>query len=189
MYFFQYLENLKVLKIIYAFLKKWFISGLFPADGERKKAKRKKTTRSKSTTPNTKKPIQKERQFTCGHCIDLLGGRINNSFAGDPDGKHAPDPRQTIPAFSSFEAMKNHFINDHDLFVEHFCEEKGCLEQKGRSSYRAPHGEITCKICDLSFKLQKHHDQHVASVHADHEMTNKQFYDLYLKYENSYYDV
>ena len=29
----------------------------------------------------------------------------------------------------------------------------------------APHGDITCKICSLSFKFQEHHARHVEIEH------------------------
>ena len=154
------------------------------ADDQRKKAKRKKTAQSKSTTPNTRKTTRNERKFTCEDCIDLWGAKIEKDFGGDPDKKNVPGPRQSISAFASFEALKNHYANEHDAVD--FCEEKNCLEETGHSydDWYAPHGELTCKICDLSFKFQEHLDKHVATDHADLGMTNKQFYDLYLKYKN-----
>ena len=155
------------------------------ADDQRKKAKRKKTVRSNSTTgAGILKSIQNERKFTCEECIDLWGEQIEEDFGGDPDREDAPDPRQ-ISAFSSFEALKTHHINVHDAVRELFCEEKSCLHY--REHLRGPHGKNICGICDSSFKFKKHLDQHVASGHADHDMTKKQFYDLYLKYKNATY--
>ena len=99
-----------------------------------------------------------------------------------------------IPDRSSqcFQAFKTHSINVHG--ADDFCEERNCSFYKGHGTrgwfgVYAPHGENICRICDLVFKFQKHLDQHVATRHADHDMTNKQFYDLYLKYKGSYYKV
>ena len=157
------------------------------ADDQRKKTKRKKTVRSNSTTgAGTLKSIQNERKFTCEECIDLWGEQIEEDFGGDPDREDAPDPRQ-ISAFSSFEALKTHHVNVHNGVRELFCEKKSCLHYKEHSEKRGPHGKNICGICDLSFKFKKHLDQHVASGHADHDMTKKQFYDLYLKYKDSAY--
>ena len=159
-----------------------------PADDQTKKAKRKKTTRSDSNTRNNRMSTRNERKFTCEYCIVKWGVKIERDFGGDPDKENAPDPRQIISTFSSFEALKNHNINDHYAVGELFCEEKSCLDYEEHSNLDlyAPHGENICEICDLSFKFKKHYDQHVATGHANQDMTNKQFYDLYLKYQNGY---
>ena len=171
------------------------------ADDQRKKAKRKKT-RSNSTTQKIRKSTQNKRNtivsefFTCEECIDIWGEKIQEDFGGDPDREDAPDPKQSITAFSSFEALKKHVIDVHlddlDVLYEPFCDEISCL-QHGRHAYGwrvcAPHGKNRCSICDLSFKVKKHLDQHVATGHANHDMTNKQFYELYLTYKNSSYFV
>ena len=154
------------------------------ADNQRKKAKRKKTTRSDSNARNTRRSTRNERKFTCEYCIDEWGVTVECDFGGDPDKENAPDPRQITSAFSFFEALKNHYINDHDAIRELFCEEKSCLHYERHSNLDryAPHGKNICEICDLSFKFKDHYDQHMAIGHADQDMTNKQFYDLYLKY-------
>ena len=149
--------------------------------------------------------------FTCEECIDIWGEKIEENFGGDPDREGAPDPRQTITAFASFEALKNHdkYVHndgdeDESFWWKKRCDEKSCLQRKGHSeptckwngwawdgSSRtcAPHGKNICRICDLSFKFQKHLDQHMATGHANHDMTNKQFYDIYLTYKGSSYMV
>ena len=162
----------------------------FSANDQRQKAKRKKTTRSDSTTRNTRKSTQNERKFTCEDCIDLWGGKIEADFGGNPDHKDAPNPRQSISVFSSFQAFKTHSNNVHGYDQAVFCDEKNCSLYRGHNTSGwyggcAPHGENICRICDLSFKFKKHLDRHVATGHADHDMTNKQFYDLYLKYKDS----
>ena len=154
-------------------------------DDQRKKAKRKKTSPSNSKTPKTRKSTQNEFKFNCVICIYSWGRDIQADFGGDPDQENIPDPRQSISSFSSFEALKNHCINDHDIPEEGFCKETSCLEYKVH--WNAPHGQNICKICDLSFKFQKHLDEHMDIEHVDLEMTNKQFYDLYLKYKNADY--
>ena len=129
-----------------------------------KKTKRKKTARSNSSSRagsrNTRNFAQNERKFTCEYCIDKWGEKIDEDFGGNPNKENDPDPRQIISAFSSFEALKNHYINDHDAVRELFCEEKSCLRYKRHSYFGsyAPHGKNICEICDLSFKFKKHHD-------------------------------
>ena len=178
------------------------------ADDQRKKAKRKKIIRK--STKNDRK-ICVSQLFTCEECIDIWGEKIEEDFDGDPDREGAPDPRQSITAFSSFEALLNHEKDVHfdedeeELFWwKKRCNEKSCLQREGHSKptskYNgwywdsggrtcAPHGKNICRICDLSFKFKKHLDQHVATGHANHDMTNKQFYDVYLKYKGSSYMV
>ena len=129
-------------------------------DNQRKKTKRKKTTRSDSNTRNTRMSTRNDRKFTCEYCIVKWGVTIDKHFGGDPSKENVPDLRQIISAFSSFEALKNHYINDHYAVRELFCEEKSCLDYEEHSNLDlyAPHGENICEICDLSFKFKKHHD-------------------------------
>ena len=159
------------------------------ADDQRKKAKRKKTTRSDSTTRNTRKSTRNERKFTCEYCIDKWRVAIEFDFGGDPDKENVPDPRQIISTFSSFEALKDHCTFLHGLSRNHLCAEKSCLYWNGhlRNGKGALHGKNICKICDKSFELQRHLDQHMAYGHADLDMTKKQFYESLLKDEDSYY--
>ena len=165
-------------------------TGSVSADDQRKKAKRKKTARSNSKTPKTRESTQNEFKFTCDICIDVWGEKIEGDFGGDPDQENAPDARQRISAFSSFEGLKTHCIHIHGVIEESFCKEHSCSQYKGHvNEMYAPHGENICEICGLSFKFQKHLNQHMALDHADRNMTNKQFYDLYLKYKNIDYSV
>ena len=157
-------------------------------DEHRKKAKRMKTA---STSRNTRKSTQNKPKFTCEECIDDWGSGIYRDFGGDPNKKGAPDPKQAIQTFNTFEAFKNHVVDDHD-YDGSFCKEKSCLQNDDHDDVNRPgpcasHGDIICKICDLSFKFQQHHDHHMESNHADPNMTNKQLYDLYLKYKYDFY--
>ena len=168
------------------------------SDNERKKSKCKKTTRSSSTTRNTRTATHNKRTFTCEVCVYDWGQDIEDNFGGDPNHKgppctsvpdprdRAPDPRQIIKAFPSYEALKNHKTRFHGENVDMLCQEKSCLKYDKHWHHR--HGEILCRICDLSFKLQKNLDQHMETDHADHNMllTKQQFYDLYLKYKEHY---
>ena len=120
-------------------------------------------------------------------CIKDWGSEIEYNFAGNPENNGAPDPKQFISTFNTFEAYKNHIGHVHDLIG--FCGEKSCLQEIDHDTIynEASHGDIICKICDLSFKFQQHHDHHMESNHADLSMNKKQLYDLYLKYKYDFY--
>ena len=51
--------------------------------------------------------------FTCEECIDIRGEKIQEDFGTDPNREDAPDPRQSITAFSSLKALKKHVIDVH----------------------------------------------------------------------------
>ena len=155
-------------------------------DKERNKAKRKRSTRSSSTTRNTRSASHNKRTFSCKDCIYDWGEDIDHNFGGDPYQKGAPSPGQIIKAFPSYEALKNHKIDFHGEDDDMLCQEKSCLKYDKHRHHL--HGEILCRICDLSFKFQKNLDQHVEADHADHYMvlTKQKLYDLYLKYKEHY---
>ena len=139
---------------------------------------------------------QNKSKFTCEDCIEYWGMKVEKDFGGNPNMVGVPDPKQNISTFLSFEAYKNHKLYIHEDMEgdQHLCKEKSCLKNDSHSDPNnldlnsAPHGAIICKICDLSFKYKRHHDQHVQAEHADMAMTTEQFYNLYLKFKDSYYD-
>ena len=151
-------------------------------DVQRVKAKRKKSMLSDLNLQTHRKSAQK---FSCDSCLDDWGLAIKHDYRGDPDQCDAPDPKQTIQTFSSFEDYKDHHIVAHALSIEDLCEEKSChLYSDHNDQGLWPHGDISCKICGLSFKVQKHHDEHMKFEHADiNNLKNKEVYDLFLKYQ------
>ena len=156
------------------------------ADEQRKIAKRKKTA---NTPRNTRESTQNRSKFTCEECIDDWGLKIERDFGGDPNEKGAPDAKQFISTFNTFADYKNHVIDAHDSAGVTFCKERSCLHEDDHDKFsKASHGDIICKICDLSFKFQQHHDHHMEIAHADPNMTKKQFFDLYLKYSYDFYN-
>ena len=140
-------------------------------------------------------------KFACEDCLDDWGKLIENEFMGDPS-KYNPegsDPKAGIPirVFSSFGDYKNHVLDTHrNLQVFSICTKKNCLRDRyhlrhqrpGQIRYiDAPHGNIKCKICNLTFQLKEHHDRHVEVEHLCLEssgMTRTQIFNLYLKYKN-----
>ena len=153
---------------------------------QRTKAKRKKSMLPKadnlSSSRTTTKPTHK---FSCESCLDNWGLEIKYHYLGNPEKRDAPDPKQNIQTFSSFEDYKNHHIVAHSLSLEYVCKEESChLYSDHNDQGLWPHGDINCEICNLSFKLQKHHDEHMKFEHADINMlSNKETYDLFLKYQ------
>ena len=153
-------------------------------DAQRVKAKRKKSMLSNSD-PILQAARKSAKKFSCESCLDDWGLAIKHDYRGDPDQCDAPDPKQNIQTFSSFEDYKDHHIAAHALSIEDLCEEKSChLYSDHNDQGLWPHGDISCKICGLSFKVQKHHDEHMKFEHADiNNLKNKEIYDLFLKYQ------
>jgi len=155
-------------------------------DVQRTKAKRKKSMLSREAGPSSSRTTTKPtRKFSCESCLDNWGLEIKYHYLGNPEKSDAPDPKQSIQTFSSFEDYKNHHIVAHSLSLEYVCKEESChLYSDHNDQGLWPHGDINCEICNLSFKLQKHHDEHMKFEHADINMLgNKETYDLFLKYQ------
>ena len=143
---------------------------------KRKKAKRKKRENRKSTKNKSK--------FSCVECLHEWGIQIQEDYNEDPDETGAPDPRQNVPTFSSFIDFKDHQVTAH-MLKEDCCNERGCLLYQGhnKSNHDWPHGDFECELCSLTFKFQKHHDEHVQFQHAAlHKMRNNEIYDLFHRY-------
>ena len=50
-----------------------------------------------------------------------------------------------------------------------------------------PYGDIQCRICNRTFKYKDHLDDHMQFDHTDPSMmTNKEIYDLFLKYKDAF---
>ena len=146
-------------------------------------SKEKKSNKSSSRSISTRESIRKERNFSCERCLRDWGDNVHDKFDENPNKDEVPDPKRKISTFTNIKDYKHHVANDHKanrLAIVEPCKENSCIQW--RDAWHE-HGDIICKICDLSFKHQKHHDQHIEIEHMGHHMTNKQFYDLYLKYD------
>ena len=145
------------------------------------KAKRKKAKRKKREIRNSTKSKSK---FSCVECLHEWGIQIQEDYNENPDETGAPDPKQKVPTFSSFIDFKDHQITAH-MLQEDGCNERGCLLYQGHnnSKHDWPHGDFKCELCSLTFKFQKHHDEHMQFQHAAlHKMRNNEIYDLFHRY-------
>ena len=153
--------------------------------------KEKKSKKNSSSSIKTRKFTRVEQNFSCERCLRDWGDKVQDKFDGNPNKAGVPDPKRTISNFSNIQDYKHHVTSFHDTYhiaINDPCEESSCIRWRCHITIKeVPHGDIICKICDLSFKHQKHHDQHIEIEHMDHHMTNKQFYDLYLKYDHSFF--
>ena len=139
----------------------------------RTKAKRKKVEKSDSSKTDTN-TIKSEVTFTCESCLKSWGWHIRSNFQGDPDECDAPDPKRKIRTFPTLDAYKNHIYEDH-----------------GVSNYvlKAHHNQgrkVVCQSCAASFECHHHLERHIVIEHANvvnSKMSNKEFFDLYQKYE------
>ena len=146
--------------------------------------KRKKSTLPEAPAEASRKSIRSQQKFTCDECFNAWGEEIQINFSGDPTKKCAPDPKQNIPTFSSFEDYKEHHYTTHKWLRNsntNYCKEKGCLLWENHDD-TWPHGDIKCKICNLSFEFMKDHDYHMLCEHADiNLMQSKAVYNVFLK--------
>ena len=141
-------------------------------------------------------------KFTCEDCLHDWKNRIGNDFGGDPNHKDAQEPE--IREFTSFELYREHVAFYHRSYNPSYseyrlCESKGCLRENFHNAERslsvvrdsytdAPHGDIICELCGLSFKIKHHHDRHVKIEHFAYGkpytapfitgLTKKKIYDL-----------
>ena len=107
---------------------------------------------------------------------------VRREFSGDPTKIGAPNPKQKIPTFTSFEDYRFHCFFAHDermaKYIENPCKETSCLLKEDHGFW--PHGDIKCKICSRGFKLKKDHDGHISSEHIDIEsMNSNEIFELY----------
>ena len=139
------------------------------------KAKRMKTENSDSRV--SRKSTENKRKFTCECCHDDWGIDVERNHGGDPDKTGVPNPRETIPTFSSFDDYKNHLYRMHDEIYY------GLVNCDQASNGRA---DFTCKICGLKFIDKENHNTHVDIEHMNlPDLTNKQIFDLHLKYTDT----
>ena len=81
---------------------------------------------------------------------------------GNPN-KVTNGPQTTILTFSDFDDYQHHHFIAHWGGTPHpryTCTEMGCILDKEHTdrysdTFQWPHGNIKCKMCDLSFKLKK----------------------------------
>ena len=150
-------------------------------DVQRTKAKRKKTAKTDSTSHATKKSPQ---IFSCSMCLYTWGMFMKRDYLGELDDSYAPDPKEIIPTFQSFQDYKDHYSKIHSG-NRNMCKEKSCLNAEDHSLF--PHGDIRCNICSLSFKLEKDHDDHMRFEHVDLKpMSTIEIYNLFLESEKAF---
>ena len=137
------------------------------SSGTSSKRRKVKSNVSQNRTKATKKkPI-----FTCDECLDNWGRYVVLQFKSDPEDSGVPNLKETIHVFSTFKDYRAHLSDDHHMPVEAIDKE-----------YSNPNNSFPCKICDCRFRLQHDLDEHLEFEHADPNLTNQQFFNLYLKY-------
>ena len=110
----------------------------------------------------------------------------------NPNHSGAPDPKESIETFTTFEESKQHYIEEHLPLQSDspwaICEKKSCLNTKANyilanthpDGHRWPHGDIICGICGLSFERIDDHNLHVRVEHTNMEfLDSKEILDLY----------
>ena len=137
------------------------------------KAKRKKVETTNTVSRNTRRSSQSKSTFTCELCLQSWGYDIEWFFKGDPDRNDAPDPKEKIPTFKSFEDYKSHLNADHDWDASSIMD-----------WFRNPNSNFVCETCNSRFEQQWILDEHQQLEHMDLNMSNQQFYELYKKSAN-----
>ena len=131
------------------------------------------TGKRKKVEDSSVKSTQSKLIFTCDECLQDWGEDIQRDTNGDFDYSLAPDPRQKIQAFSTFDAYRQHLRSIHDV-----------LDRDITDYYCYANSSFNCKVCDCSFESQGILDEHLECEHANLNMTKQQFLDLYLKHKS-----
>ena len=148
------------------------------------KAKRMKTEKSNSISRATKQSIENQHKISCSHCFAKWGKEIENKYDANPDQTGAPNPNDSIRTFSSLHDYKIHVQQDG-------CNDTYCPALNlARDSFPVKcyrNTESICKICDSRFWIRADYEQHIDTEHCNlNDRTNKQIFDLYLKYKSKY---
>ena len=141
------------------------------------KAKRMKTEMSNSISRMTRQSTEKKKKFTCCDCFLKWGKEIEDEYDGDPDKTGAPKPNDAIKTFSSLREYKIHIQQDY------------CCQITNSPAFWPEYRDTDsiCKICDCRFGIREGYEQHLDIEHCNiNDMTNKQMFDLYLKYKDKY---
>ena len=151
-------------------------------DNDKRTSKRKKTSKSDNANRKIRKSLQTQRKFNCCECFSDWADSIRREFSGDPTKIGAPNPKQKIPTFTSFEDYRFHCLFAHDermaKYIKKPCKETSCFLVEDHGFW--PHGDIKCNICSRGFKLKKDHDGHISSEHVDIEsMNSNEIFELY----------
>ena len=143
-------------------------------DDNRKITKEKRMKTENSDSRVTRKSTENNQKFTCVECHSHWANDVEMNHGGDPDKTGVPNPRKTIHTFPTLEAYKDHRVGEHeDTYADLF------------HYYHSNNGKA-CKICGLKFIDKYDHDLHVDIEHLNlSDLTNKQIYDLHLKYTDT----
>ena len=142
-----------------------------------KKRKKVKKSNSRPQIVTSRKSSRNKPRISCDKCFDEWGCDIRWKYDGQPDHSHAPDPKQKIQIFSSFDDYRIHLCGTHYYQWNEVTE-----------TYRFPgdfDNENICEFCDCSFKSQKVLEEHILFEHLNPScMTTKNglegLYDLYI---------
>ena len=146
------------------------------------KTKRMKTEIFNSTSRMTRQLTAKKKKFTCSDCFAKWGSEIKLKYDGDPDKTGAPKPSDAIQTFASLKDYKIHVQQDYCCQVA-YC--PAFILACRPPEYRAT--DSICKVCDCRFDIREAYEQHKDIEHCNiNDMTNKQMFELYLKYKTEY---
>ena len=146
------------------------------------KTKRMKTEIFNSTSRMTRQLTAKKKKFTCSDCFAKWGSEIKLKYDGDPDKTGAPKPSDAIQTFASLKDYKIHVQQDYCCQVA-YCPAfiLACRPPEYRNT------DSICKVCDCRFDIREAYEQHKDIEHCNiNDMTNKQMFELYLKYKTEY---
>ena len=142
-------------------------------DSSKIEAKRTKVEKSITLSQFTRQSVKSIQPFNCEECLLAWGKHIEYNFQGDPANNLVPDPKQKIETFSSFQAYADHMSDTH-----------GCEKDSVTDYYCYRGNAYACKFCDCRFEFKMNLDTHLEFEHANTNLTNRQFFDLYLKYKS-----
>ena len=133
-------------------------------------AKRNRMTKPAVHERTTTKSLQLG-QFKCNKCLANWIWDYTFECDDDPTDDLQQHNWGSNNYFNTFEDYRNHcstvHSDEYNDYIKNSCQEKNCPRNADHRSDL--HGDIKCKICGLTFKLQKYHNLHIRFEHADIE--------------------